>query len=122
VFSLLGLTDSPGMEIQLAACPPWLAPATGFAVQKTTTSLGALSAVVCSHVPARYPQAAPQFPGASEYAARRCAQGLAGRMQSFLLDPGSLTVHPGPRCRSGPPHHRWRQASNDGPQPSLSRV
>jgi hypothetical protein len=47
----------------------------------------ALPAVACSHVHARYPQALPQFSGASEKAQSRAVQGFAGQTESFLLDP-----------------------------------
>jgi hypothetical protein len=52
----------------------------------------AIYTVACSHVRARYPQAGPQFPGASEKAGSRCAQGFAGRSESFSLDPEVLAV------------------------------
>jgi hypothetical protein len=42
--------------------------------------------VACSHVHARYPQSAPQFPGASANGQSRAKQGFAGEMESFLLD------------------------------------
>ncbi|WP_191632408.1 hypothetical protein [Pseudomonas fluorescens] len=56
-------------------------------VQKTIKDSNAVYTAACSHVRSRYPQAGPQFPGASEKAESRCAQGFAGILQSFFLDP-----------------------------------
>jgi hypothetical protein len=60
--------------------------------QKLTNHLDALFAVACSHVRARYPQAGPQFPGASGKAQTRCVQGFASNLEIFLLDPQQPAV------------------------------
>jgi len=51
-----------------------------------------LPGVACSHVHACYPQSAPQFSGASTKAQSRATQGVAGEMESFLLDPETMDV------------------------------
>jgi hypothetical protein len=65
---------------------------TAEAVQKTIKRRHALPTVAYSHVRAPYPQAGPQFPGASEKAESRCAQGFAGKLEIYLLDRGTRGV------------------------------
>jgi hypothetical protein len=60
--------------------------------QKTLNPGNTMSAAACSHVRACYPQAGPQFPGASGKVESRCVQGFAGSFESFLLDPRMLAV------------------------------
>jgi hypothetical protein len=61
-------------------------------VQKTINAGNSPCPVACSHVRAPYPQAGPQFPGASGKAASRYPQGFAGRFESFFLDPEASAV------------------------------
>ncbi|CAI8930219.1 hypothetical protein EMIT0347P_50423 [Pseudomonas sp. IT-347P] len=58
--------------------------------------------MACSHVHACYPQSLPQFPGASSNAQSRAAQGFAGEIESFLLDPEVADVRHMAFCTIGP--------------------
>jgi hypothetical protein len=60
--------------------------------QKMINRRNAIQGVACSHVRACYPQSLPQFPGASGNAQSRAAQGFAGEIESFLLDPEAADV------------------------------
>jgi hypothetical protein len=60
--------------------------------QNLIKRLDPLFAVACSHVHAPYPQAGPQFPGASGKAETRCVQGFASNLEIFLLDPQQPAV------------------------------
>ena len=123
VTSWNGLIHSLEIDKQAAACPATFPGATsGFLDKKPPTCpspCGPWPAANCTHLihsPVHNLWGQVQKPG------HRYPQGFAGRLKSFLLDPGRPTCRPPGLNATGRSNRRWLQASKFAALPSLSRV